>query len=239
VIPFHKLTLILGLTSVLFAEISRGATTIVSDNYNVTDTNSGFALNTGVNAGINPPTTRLTGTAKANLRYLHTGTKATNAYTITGNKLQVTSAVNPGRFVLSANGTTSFDFSSVLGSSTATATNPVVYDLAVTMNNSSTGTPRFSFAIGTTEGDANTWSFGVQIYRVTSTDDFYTIGKRIDTSASGLGADLNAAITTLTPNTYGGDIFVLIRVTDAGAETAYHSRVQVSFNRGNFLFFVK
>ena len=34
---------------------------IVADNYNVTGSGTGFALNTGVNSGINPPTTRLTG----------------------------------------------------------------------------------------------------------------------------------------------------------------------------------
>ena len=75
----------------------------------------GFALNTGINSGINPPTTRLTGTAAASLRYINTGTKATTAYTITSNKLKVTSAMNPGRFVLSANGTTRFRFRFLLG----------------------------------------------------------------------------------------------------------------------------
>ncbi len=39
--------------------------TIIADNYNVTGSGTGFALNTGVNTGINPPTTRLTGTAAA------------------------------------------------------------------------------------------------------------------------------------------------------------------------------
>src|SRR4051794_9229514 len=99
----HVIVVLLLLSRSLFA-----VTTIVADAYNVTGTGSGFALNTGVNSGINPPTTRLTGTAKANLRYINTGTKATNSYSITGNNLQVTSAVNPGRFVLSADGATSF-----------------------------------------------------------------------------------------------------------------------------------
>ncbi|MDB6029360.1 MAG: Endonuclease/Exonuclease/phosphatase family protein [Verrucomicrobiales bacterium] len=212
----------------------RGATTnVVSDNYNVSSVNPGFALNDGINTGINPPTTRLTGSAKANLRYINTGTKADSSYSLSGNKLQVIAAPNPGRFVLSSNSTTSFDFASALGTGAANATNPVVYDLAITMNNSSTNTARFSFALGTVEGDANTWSFGLQIYRAGSGDNFYTIGKRIDTSSSGLAGDLNESIATLTPNTYGGDISVLLRVTDAGSETAYHSRVQVSLNDGN------
>lgn len=212
--------------------------TIVSDTYNVTGSGSGFALGSGVNSGINPPTTRLTGAAASSLRYINTGTKATSAYTITNNRLQVDAAPNPGRFVLSADGVNSFNFAAALGATTASAANPVVYDLAITMNNNSSGTPRFSFALGTAEGDANTWSFGIQVYRAASGDDFYTIGKRVDTSASGLASDLNAPITELTPNTYGGDITLLMRVTDAGSETtAFHSRVQLSLNGGNSWFY--
>ena len=52
-----------------------GVATVVSDSYNVTASGTGFALNAGVNTGINPPTTRLTGSAAANLRYVNTGTK--------------------------------------------------------------------------------------------------------------------------------------------------------------------
>src|SRR5688572_12823667 len=111
---FRKLTLMISLSGVLACNVSRGVTIILSDTYNVTSTNSGFALNTGINAGINPPTTRLGGTAKANLRYIDTGTKATNAYTIAGNKLQVAVAATPGRFVLSADGVTPFDFGPAL-----------------------------------------------------------------------------------------------------------------------------
>jgi endonuclease/exonuclease/phosphatase family metal-dependent hydrolase len=191
-------------------------------------------LNTGINAGINPPTTRLGGTAKANLRYIDTGTKATNAYTITGNKLQVAAAATPGRFVLSADGMTPFDFGPALGIPSASATNPIVYDLSVRMKNDSAGTQRFAFALGTTEGDANTWDFGVQIYRTNSGNNFYTIGKRIDTGSSGLANDLNEHILSLTPNTFGNEINVLIRVTDAGSETTtFNSRARVSLNGGN------
>src|SRR4051794_19696117 len=109
---------------------------IVSDNYNVTGTGTGFALNTGVNSGINPPATRLAGSATANLRYLLTAlTKSNTAFSVTGNKLQVTAAANPGRFSLSADGVTPFDFSSVLGTGAASPTNPVVYDLAISIAN--------------------------------------------------------------------------------------------------------
>src|SRR5262249_52916377 len=100
------------------------------------------------------------------------------------------------------------------------------------------GTQRFSFAIGTAEGDATTWDFGVQVYRASASDNFYTIGKRIDTGSSGLGADLNAAILTMTPHTYGMEIDLLMRITDAGSETsAFNSRVQLSLNGGNSWFY--
>ena len=227
-----------GLALALLAGVQVQGATIISDNYNVTGSGSGFALGSGINSGINPPTTRLGGSAASGLRYINTGTKATTAYTITGNRLQVDAAPNPGRFVLSADGTSSFNFAPALGTAAASATNLVMYDLAITLNNNSSGTSRFSFALGTGEGDANTWSFGVQVYRAASGDDFYTIGKRVDTSASGLASDVNAPITTLTPNTYGGDIVLLMRVTDAGSETAgFHSRVQLSLNGGNSWFY--
>ncbi len=233
-----RFRLIVGLSGILASGFLHAASFVIKDAYNVTGSGSGFALDSGINSGINPPTTRLTGSAAANLRYLNTGTKATSAYTISASRLQVVSAVNPGRFVLSSDGTTSFDFGPALGVGAATATNRVVYELSITLNNNSAGTQRFSFALGTAEGDATTWDFGIQIYRANSADDFYTIGKRIDTASSGLGSGLNAPITTLTPNTYGHDITVWMRVTDAGAETTtFHSRVQLSLNGGNSWFY--
>ncbi|HRZ92214.1 MAG TPA: hypothetical protein P5022_04850, partial [Candidatus Paceibacterota bacterium] len=46
-----------------------GQILIVADDYNVTGQGTGFALDAGVNTGINPPATRLTGLAAPNLRY--------------------------------------------------------------------------------------------------------------------------------------------------------------------------
>ena len=47
---------------------------VISDNYNVATSGTGFALGSGVNAGINPPLTRLTGAASSELRYIQTAT---------------------------------------------------------------------------------------------------------------------------------------------------------------------
>ena len=85
-----------------------GATTIISDNYSVTTTTAGFTLNNGVNYGINPPMTRLTGTARANLRYIDTleGGRSADKYGISSNRLRVESGSGIGRFTLSADGET-------------------------------------------------------------------------------------------------------------------------------------
>ena len=61
-----------------------------------------------------------------------------------------------------------------------------MYDIKISMRNDATGTARFSFGLGTAEGDVNSWDFGVQMYRAASGDDFYTIQKRIDTGSSGV-----------------------------------------------------
>jgi endonuclease/exonuclease/phosphatase family metal-dependent hydrolase len=223
-----------GAIIIFLFSLTVNAVEIIADNYNATGSGSGFAPGAGVNSGINPPTTRLAGTAAANLRYIQTGTKTNTAFVINSNKVQIASAANPGRFVLSADGSSSFDFGPALGVATANATNPVVYNLSIAIDNSSSGSQRCSFALGTAEGDATTWDFGIQVYRANSADDFYTIGKRIDTGSSGLESDLNAPIVSLTPNTFGNEINLLIRVTDTGSETtAFNSRLQLSLNNGN------
>lgn len=216
----------------LLASFAR-AQVVVADNFNVTGLGSGFGLNAGINSGINPPTTRLTGSAAANLRYIPTTTRASTTFSIASNKLRVTSDATAGRFVLSADGVTPFNFASTLGTASATPQNPVVYDLSISMKNNSSGTQRFSFALGTAEGDATTWDFGIQLFATATGDTFYTIGKRIDIKACGLAADLNFPITNTAPGTYGTEIPLLMRVTDAGSESAaYHSRVQLSFDGG-------
>jgi len=212
-----------------------GATTIIGDNYNVTTTTTGWALGNGVNYGINPPTTRLTGTAAANLRYLDTieGGRSADKYGISSNRLLVESGSGVGRFTLSANGTTSFDFATALGTRDATPANPAVYDIKIAMRNDATGTERLSFGLATAEGDVTILDFGVQLVHAAAADTFYTIYKRIDTNSAGV-ADVNAVMATTAGGTTGQLNSILIRVTDAGAETnAYSSRVQVSLNNGS------
>lgn len=219
-------------TCLLFAPILYGQV-IVADNFNVTGSGTGFALGSGVNSGINPPTTRLTGTAAANLRYISRTTRANSSHSISGNKLRVTYDTTSGRFVLSADGTTPFNFATPLGTAAATPDNPVVYDLTISMANNSTNISRFSFALGTSEGDATTWDFGIQVFATADSDTFYTIGKRIDAKACGLAADINTFITNTAPGTFGTAVAMLMRVTDAGSESSsYHSRVQLSFDAG-------
>ncbi len=229
---------ILAILAIQATQPAHGATLIVGDNYNVTTTSTGFNVNKGVNYGINPPATRLTGTAVANLRYLHTNpTKPPGQYGITANKLTV--AEDPGtgtsgRFTLSADGSNPLNFSEVLGTEAATPANPVIYDIAIKMINTASSIARFSFGFGTVEGNVDVWDFGVQLWRTNSNTTRYMIQKRIDKDSSGLAADLNEHMYRMAADTYGTEVSFLIRVTDAGAETtAFSSRVQVSLNGGS------
>ncbi len=230
----------------LLACVSAQGQSIIADNYDVTGSGTGFDLDTGVNSGINPPTTRLTGSTAANMRYLYTYTdKAATSYSITGNALQVAAAASSGRFTLSADGTTAFNFGPVLQTGYATAANPVVYDITISMKNNAAGTQRFSFALATVENNANFWDFGLQLFRTNNTMTRYTIGKRIDrvsyttaTDSTGTTADLNEVIARTAADTFGTQIDFLMRVTDAGAEsTTFNSRVQLSRDGGSTWFY--
>ncbi len=208
-----------------------GATTMLSDNYTAVNVNSGFALGEGLNSGINPPTTRLTGALSATMRYIKTGAKNDSSYTISGNKARMPSGSQSGRYSFSNDGVTTNDFGPALGISSATASSPIVYDIGITMNNG--GTARMSMGFGTTEAGAGNWNFGLQIV---SNSLSYQVYKRIRTAASGLGAELNSIITNA--GTAGTEISLVMRVTDAGSEpSTYNSRVQVSIDGGTSWFY--
>jgi len=223
----------------LLACVTAQGQTIIADNYNVVNVGSGFLLGEGVNSGINPPVTRLTGTAADGLRYINRAGKVDTAYSIGGNaRLRANSGSQSGRITLSADGTNPFDFGSALGIPYATAANPVVYDITLSMDNNATGIQRMSFALGTVEGSAGVWDFGLQLYRAVAGEDFYTVGKRIDLGSSSLAEDQNAAIFAMASGTVNSEVSFVVRVTDAGSETAtFNSRVQVSQDGGTSWFY--
>lgn len=226
---------------------SHAESLIIADDYTASNTGSGFELGNGVNSGINPPITRLTGSVAPDMRYILRATgKTTSAYTIESNALQVAVAGSSGRFTLSKDGITPYDFSSDLGAVAATPENPAIYEITLSMANNAAGTQRFSFGIGTEENNANFWDFGIQLFRGSSGDDFYSIRKRLDAASITAGApsgggdgDINATITTTASGTWGSQIDFLIRVTDAGAEAApsINSRIQVSMDGGATWFY--
>ncbi len=240
---FSKSILLSGLLALMAYNYSAsGATTVINDDCTVTTSGTGFALNAGVNTGVNPPTTRLTGSAAANLRYFQTFTARLGSfYDISSNRIRVTADNSVGRFVLSANGSTSFDFGPALGSSDATPSNPSSYDVKISMRNDATGNSRLSFGIATVEGDVNNLDFGVQIFRSATADTFYTIQKRIDrgsfngTTTTDATGDVNATMKVAQASTAATMMDFLIRVTDAGSESGanYNSRIQVSTNSGS------
>lgn len=230
----HHLVLLTASALAALAATASAQTVIVSDDSNVTNNASGFALNEGANSVINPPAfTRFTGSAASNLRYVPTATGRTAAsYIIANDRLRVSSGTGIGRFTLSANGVSPYNFAPDLGTAGATPADPAVYEIRIALRNDATSTARFSFGLGTSEGDVTTWDFGIQMYRPASTDDYYTIQRRIDTASSGV-ADINLVMTTTDPGTVNTLNAFLIRVTDAGAvSSAYSSRVQVSLDNG-------
>ncbi|HET6406810.1 MAG TPA: hypothetical protein VFG14_02930, partial [Chthoniobacteraceae bacterium] len=139
---------------------------VLADNYDVAGNGDGFALGTGLNSGINPPETRLTGSLAGELRYIATNpAKVSTAYTITNGKFQVAAAPMSGRVTLSNDGFAPLDFGPALGATTATPVNPVIYELRTSMANAVSVATRFSFGIGTVEADVTVWDFGIQLYR--------------------------------------------------------------------------
>lgn len=232
--PFHKLSILAGLIPLLGAS-AFGNTVVISDTFNIggDSTTTGFVVNEGVNQGINPPTTRLTGTAKDNLKYFRTFLtgKPDTSFWIDGNKLRVNVGSLSGRASYTVDGTTAFDFGPSLGVSSATPSNPIVYEYKISMDNNATGTQRMSLGLATTETDANNWDFGLQIYKASTADTAYTVAKRINTNSIGVGSRNDTMFTAGTP---ASEVSFVIRVTDAGAESGanYHSRVQVSKDNG-------
>ena len=75
-------TFIKSAAILLLAGAAVQAQTIIADNYDVVNVGSGFLANEGVNSGINPPATRLTGTAADGLRYINRASKVDTAYYI-------------------------------------------------------------------------------------------------------------------------------------------------------------
>lgn len=237
----NKITLLTGLLSCLLVSSSAFAgTLIIDDGYNVTGSGSGFALGSGINSGINPPTTRLAGTAAPGLRYVKTsGNRADSTITITSSKLDVTRDGSETVTLTLSSGGGAYDFSTALGTLAATPDDKAVYDVTIKMRNrgGGGGTARFSFAIGSSSGTAGAWDFGLQVYRANSANNYYTIQKRISAGACG-GTAINSAITTTAAGTWNTEVAFLIRVTDAGAESAaFNSRVQVSMDNGTNWFY--
>ncbi len=231
---FHKLHLMAGLIPGLLSASAFGNTIVISDNFNIGGDSAatGFAFDEGVNQGINPPTTRLTGTAKENLRYFNRNAgKADSSFWIDSNKFRVNTGAQNGRASFTVDDTNPFDFGPILGVAAATAANPIVYEIKVSMDNNAASTQRMSLGLATTETDANNWDFGLQIYKAAAGATTYTVQKRINTSSISVGSRNDPMFTH---GTAAAEVSFVIRVTDAGAESGanYNSRVQVSKDNG-------
>ena len=195
---------------------------IIRDDYTASNStytnNSPFLLGSGVNSGINPPDTRLTGSLAPNLRYIQRdATKNSGNYVINGGKLRVQSGSGSGRICLSANGSTPFDFGPGLGIAGAKPADRATYDITINMDNDAPGTERMSFALATADGGTGAWDFGLQLFKTSGATN-YSIAHRVDLGSSGTAADVTATINA-NAGRASNEISILIRVTDAGHET--------------------
>jgi len=205
------------------------AQTVISDNYNVgTPGTTGFGEDSGVNAGI---ATRLTGNlAGAGLRYIYTqpltgSYKDMASYSINSGRLRVGASDFSGRFTLSADGTTPYDFANALGTGAASPSAPVIYDVNVTMTDNYSTIRRFSFGLATAETPVTFWDFGVQVYLDAANN--CVVQRRIDTASFGGTTDIDT-VTVANAGVKNTPLNFRMRVTDAGAETeTFSSRVQL------------
>lgn len=227
----------LGVAGVLSMSSATRGSLIISDDFNAASGGTnGFALNSGVNTGIDPSNniTRLTGTAADGLRWMNrtSGQKPDTVYSLDNDvRLKINAGAQSGRISLSPDGTAAADFGPALGTDLASPLAKLEYDIRITMRNSTSSAQRMSFAWATVESSAGDWDFGVQLYRAVNTDTAYTVQRRIDSLSSG-AADINAAIGMA--GTWNTLMPVLIRVNDAGAESGsdYNSRVRISVDNG-------
>lgn len=224
----------LAITLFALNAVSSFGQLVLSDHCDVTGGNSG-STGFGVNAGVNYQiASRLTGSASNGLSYLQTATtKAPSSYSITSNKITVAVAANPGRFTFTADRATPKDLGPVLGSDTATATQPAIYELSVKISNRSSGTDRTSFGVASADGGIQDWNLGIQLVNSGADLNLY---RRVDGNSNPSGTDYNNVIATL-PGQAGAEITLKIRVTDAGGESgiAFNSKYEV-FANGSLVF---
>ena len=236
-IPFASLSL-----SLLAGITAHAQTVIIADDFNATSSGTGFALGSGVNSGINPPTaTRLTGSAASGLRYYqHTGAKVGSLHSVSANKFSVLRGADASAITLGP-GAGAHDFSIPLRSVSATPGLPSVYEIRIKMANTTTpGNQRFSFGLTTDPGRVTGWDFAIDLTRPPAIDTVqqtdYMVQRRINMNSTGGFADLDTTITNLGPGSYATELSFLIKVTDAGTESVsagtFSSRVQVSMDNG-------
>jgi arylsulfatase A-like enzyme len=198
---------------------------VVGDTYDVAGGSSpgtGFGVN-GLGYQLSG---RLTGAAATNLTGYRLGTTSGRVaadFSISGNRLAAAARNGNGRFELSADGTTGFNFGSFLAGRT--------YELAVQMDISVVGSSyaqRMSLSLADApDAPVNNVNLGVQI----GDDSAGGLGvfRRIDAGASSGGSDINNKIASGLP--IGTPIDLKIRVGDYNANvTDYNSSYEILVN---------
>jgi arylsulfatase A-like enzyme len=213
---------------------------VIADTYDVTGGNSpgtGFGANAGVNYQY---ATRLNGAASGSLIGYRLGSTGGTSprvgadFSIEGNRLAAAARNGNGRFEVTADGTTAFNFGGFLAGRT--------YELSIQMDISTVGASyaqRMSLSLAdVSDLPVNNVNLGVQI----GTDSAGALGvfKRIDADSSSGGADINAKLVSGLP--VGVPITLKLRVVDSNADlTNYASSYEIfvngaSVNTGTFRF---
>ena len=221
-------------------EVTNFTGVVIADTYNVNGGNSpgdGFGANAGVNYQF---TNRLTGATASSLIGYRLGAtggpspRQASDFSINGNRLTVASRNGNGRFEFTADGTSGFDFGSLLAGRT--------YEVSVQMNIDVVGASyaqRLSLSVSdTSNASVDNLDMGMQI----GTDGTGGLGvfKRIDAASSVGGSDVNTRIINGLP--IGTPIDLKLRVTDFNADsTSYNSTFEifvngVNVNSGSFRF---
>ena len=202
---------------------------VLSDAFTVTGGNSpntGFATNAGVNY---KAPGRFTGLIASNLFGYRLGStggtspRQASDFSISTNRLAVAPRNGNGRFELSANGTSGYNFGSFLAGQS--------YEISLQLNITTVGTSyaqRLSFGLSDVSDVAvGDLDLGLQI----GTDGGTGLGvfKRIDAGSDSGGADINTRLTNGLP--IGTPINLALRVTDSNSNvTDYSSSYEILIN---------
>lgn len=195
---------------------------VIADSYDLpggSSAGTGFAANTGVNQGL---ATRLGGALAGQLSYFQNNTaKAATAHSISNNTLTIADAANSTAFQFSSDGTSSYDFGSILKGRT--------YEWRITLDldDPATAAARTSLSISDSPGSVvNDVVLGIQLDL--EANNTISVYKRIDAASHSGTGDINATIAT--GLTAGAPVAIRVVIQDSTDYANFLSHYEVFVN---------